>query len=253
MRIRTIKPEFWTHEGLCSLSEFSRLLAIALLNLADDEGYFYANPAILRGSLFPFLDDSTKIPRSVQDLSRVGWIELGEDSQKRAVGRIVNFAKHQRVDKPKPSAIKASAIFQDASKTPPGFIQDASKEERKGKEGEQGKEGNTPQPPKGAELSAEQIRVARWFGRKPTTAWSDKELSAWKKIHKEAILEGVTVLEGPYSTRAVYVRKDLLTLLNNWQGEIDRWRNYRPAQKSNVTSYLPGEVDEEGNPAWINS
>jgi len=135
MRIRTIKPEFWMHEGLCQCSEFTRLLAIALLNWADDEGYFLANPILIRGQVFPFLDDSKIIPRSLQDLSRVGWIDLGKDEQGRDVGRIANFLKHQRVDKAKPSQIKVSSVFQDASKTHPRTIQDASKEEGKGIEG----------------------------------------------------------------------------------------------------------------------
>lgn len=140
MRIRTIKPEFWMHEGLCRCSEFTRLLAIALLNWSDDEGYFMANPILIRGQLFPFLDDSKMIPRSLQDLSNVGWIRLGKDDQNRDVGMVVNFAKHQRVDKPKPSEIKGSIEFQEQSKNHTRIIQDASKEERKGKEGN-GKEG----------------------------------------------------------------------------------------------------------------
>lgn len=134
MRIRTIKPEFWLHEGLAGTSEFTRLLAIALLNWSDDEGYFMANPILIKGQLFPFQDDSKMIPRCLQDLSRVGWIELGKDTQGRDVGRVVNFSKHQRVDKPRPSEIKASSKFLESSKNVPGAIQDASKEERKGKD-----------------------------------------------------------------------------------------------------------------------
>ena len=135
MRIRTIKPEFWMHEGIASCSEFARLLAIALLNWSDDEGYFMANPILIRGQVFPFLDDSKIIPRSLQDLSRVGWICLGKDDQGRDVGMVKNFTKHQRVDKPKPSSIKANFQFQDASKIDPRLIQDASKEEGNGMEG----------------------------------------------------------------------------------------------------------------------
>jgi hypothetical protein len=134
MRIRTIKPEFWMHEGLCKCSEFSRLLAIALLNWSDDEGYFMANPILIRGQVFPFEDDSKKVPRSLQELSSVGWIRVGKDDQNRDVGMVINFSKHQRVDKPKPSSIKACSTFQDESKNDPRPIQDASKEERKGKE-----------------------------------------------------------------------------------------------------------------------
>ena len=145
MRIRTIKPEFWMHEGICLCSDFTRLLAIALLNWSDDEGYFMANPILIRGQVFPFLDDSKIIPRSLQDLSRVGWITLGKDNQGRDVGMIKNFAKHQRVDKPKPSCIKGNFQFQDDSKIDPRLIQDASKEEWKGMEGKGiGKEKTDP-------------------------------------------------------------------------------------------------------------
>lgn len=132
MRIRTIKPEFWLHEGLCGCSEFARLLAIALLNWSDDEGYFMAHPSLIRGSLFPFLDDSKNIPRSLQDLSRVGWIELGKDDQGRPVGRVTNFLKHQRIDKPQASKIKGSSVFLEPSKNDLGTITDDSQGEWNG-------------------------------------------------------------------------------------------------------------------------
>lgn len=144
MRIRTIKPDFWIHEGMCSCSEFARLLAIALLNWADDEGYFMANPSLLRGNLFPFLDSSKIIPGALLELSKVGWIQLGIDDQGRHVGVIQNFAKHQRVDKPKPSEIKASSSFQDESKMLPGFVLESSLLEGKGKE-EKGKDADAPE------------------------------------------------------------------------------------------------------------
>jgi len=248
MRIRTIKPEFWTHEGLCKKSDFTRLLAIALLNLADDEGYFMANPILIRGQVFPFLEDSKKILGSLQDLSGVGWIRLGKDDQKRDVGKIVNFLKHQRVDKPQSSKIKPSSVFQDDSKNDLGTIQDDSKGEGKGKEGDQGKgrESNKWIP------TDDQKQVASWFGRRATTEWPDDEQKAWKKLSAEIIAEGLQVLDAPYRAKVPYLKTKIITLLNNWHGEIDRWRNFKPTQKSNVTSFLPGDVDDEGNPAWLN-
>jgi len=244
MRIRTIKPEFWLHEGLCSLPEFTRLLALALLNWADDEGYFMANPAILRGSLFPFLEDSKKIPRSLSELSSVGWIDIGKDSQGRDVGRVRNFSKHQRVDKPKPSEIKASSTFQDASKNNPGSVLDGSKEEWKGKEqgtGNKEGNGNTSAPP-AWNPSPEQLEVGSWFNRKPTTVWTDKEIKSWRKIPPDTILEGIKVLAPPYRAKEKYIRQDLETLLNKWLAEIDRWRSYRPALRSDVQAI---ETDNE--------
>lgn len=105
MRIRTVKPEFWKNLDLARTSEFARLLALALLNYADDEGYFLAHPRLIAGELFPFLDDSEKIPRAIQELSAIGYLQIQESSEK-PIGRITNFSRHQRVDKKKPSNLK---------------------------------------------------------------------------------------------------------------------------------------------------
>jgi hypothetical protein len=207
MRIRTIKPEFWLHEGLCGCSDFTRLLAIALLNWADDHGYFMAHPSLLRGSLFPFLDDSKKIPGSLQDLSRVGWIELGTDNQGRPVGRVVNFSKHQRVDKPKESTIKDLCAFQDQSKTRPGIIQDASKEEGNGMEQGIGMERNggdspggdfslsdskEPKPSKSKPMNLEEVfEYADTQGIKHGEAedfWDKMEAKGWK-VNRQKIAD----------------------------------------------------------------
>lgn len=244
MRIRTIKPEFWLHEGLCGLPEFTRLLALALLNWADDEGYFLANPAILRGSLFPFLEDSKKIPRSLQELSGVAWIELGNDSQGRQVGRVVNFAKHQRVDKPRPSEIKASSTFQEASKNTPRCLQGGM--EGNGMEEEQGTgKGTCTSAPPAWSPTVEQVTVGQFFKRKPATPWTAKEIKAWSAIPSETRAEGIAILAAPYLAEEKYCRKDLQTLLNNWQGEIDRWRSYKPALRSDVQA-IASETEEIG-------
>ena len=135
MRIRTIKPEFWTSETIAPLPDAVKLLAIGLLNYADDEGYFWANPTLIRAALFPFLDESKMILGWLQDLSRVGYIRLGKRSDgDRDVGQVVNFLIYQRIDKPKPSIIKQNAQFLDASKTNLGCVAYASPLEGKGME-----------------------------------------------------------------------------------------------------------------------
>lgn len=106
-RIRTVKPEFWRHPILARLDDGTRMLAIALLNLADDEGYFYADPSLIRSEVWPFDDDSTKARRCLERLSEIGWITLVEHVSIGMIGFVVNFTKHQRVDRPSPSKIKA--------------------------------------------------------------------------------------------------------------------------------------------------
>jgi len=75
-----------------------------------------------------------------------------------------------------------------------------------------------------------QIMVAGWFRRRPETPWSEKEVKAWKKCPDT--LESELELLAAYYKAAIsadidYRRRDLLTLLNNWQGEIDRAKKFQ--------------------------
>jgi hypothetical protein len=130
MRIRTVKPSFWKSETLAKLPKETRLLAIALLNYADDEGYFMANDALIRGECFPFDEDSKSIRRGLQELSRSGYIALGTTPDGQRIGRVVNFLEHQRVDKASPSKIREKATAWDDSTNTPGVIQEPSHTEK---------------------------------------------------------------------------------------------------------------------------
>lgn len=134
MRIRTIKPEFWRHEVMAQLAPETQLMAIALLNMADDEGYFEANPRIVRGEIMPFRDDLATISRDCRELSRVGWVEVRETSGHGLVGRIVNWTRHQRVDHPKKSKL---SVYFDASDSRDAFAR-TSREPREASREEQG-------------------------------------------------------------------------------------------------------------------
>lgn len=107
MRIRTVKPEFWKHPVLARLDNGVRLLAIGLLTAADDEGFFFADPLLLRNDLFPFQNDSGMIPEWLQILSEVSYIELCDSVEMGPIGRVVNFTKHQKISHPTLSKIKA--------------------------------------------------------------------------------------------------------------------------------------------------
>lgn len=106
MRIRTIKPQFWSHPVLRRLSDSTQLLAIGLLNYADDHGYFWAAPSLVRSALCPFTDDSVSVQTSLIQLAKVGFIELRKHETHGEIGWIVNFTKHQKVNRPNSSSIK---------------------------------------------------------------------------------------------------------------------------------------------------
>ena len=104
-RIRTVKPEFWQDEDLASVSDKSKLLAIGLLNHSDDEGYFKAHPALIMAAVFPFDDESGISTVLLRELSSVGYLELFQGLDGKQYGQILNFTKHQTINKPKPSKI----------------------------------------------------------------------------------------------------------------------------------------------------
>jgi hypothetical protein len=117
MRIRTIKPEFWSHPVMAAEADEVRLAAIGLLNYADDEGYFLASPAAIRAAIWAFDEDSTRARRVLDRLISVGWIVVAKHPTHGPVGFVVNFTKHQRVDRPSPSKLKC--YFLDESSTNP--------------------------------------------------------------------------------------------------------------------------------------
>jgi hypothetical protein len=129
MRIRTIKPEFWTNERIAVLPDFTKLLALALLNYVDDEGYFQANPAIIRGAVFPFMEGSVRIHGALIELSRIDYIQLATDKHGRSYGRIVNFQKHQKINRPTASKIKTCVEFSEGSVRAHGVLSEGSRTE----------------------------------------------------------------------------------------------------------------------------
>lgn len=146
-RIRTVKPEFWKHEGLSAQPEATHLLAAALLNYADDYGYFNANPLLIRGECSPIREPSVSIPESLRRLQSIGYIQLAMCADGRAYGRIVAFDTHQRVSHPTTSKIKALSINWNNSGIIPesfGKAHESLRPEGKGKEEEREKKERSP-------------------------------------------------------------------------------------------------------------
>lgn len=112
-RIRTIKPEFWQNDKLSKLPEATHMLAAALLNYADDEGYFLATPDVIKGVCFPMRTLTVEIPLSLKMLADIDYIRLGNGADGRRYGRIVAFNDHQTISKPTASKLRKIAIKWD--------------------------------------------------------------------------------------------------------------------------------------------
>ena len=117
MRIRTIKPEFWSSEDIKSIGDWhARLVFIGLWSYVDDSGRGVADARLIAADLFPLEDDPIEARRRVADAlatlsrpPREGSRELIEIY--RVDGKdylyITNWKKHQRIDKPGKSRLPA--------------------------------------------------------------------------------------------------------------------------------------------------
>ena len=131
-RIRTIKPEFWRDENLSNVSAEACLLAIGLLNHCDDEGYFNANPKLVESDVFPLRKLSVTTTVALRELSSIGYIRVFDGTDGKSYGHIVNFLKHQVINKKTPSKIKdLEKLQEDYGSDTVGL---PTGKERKGKE-----------------------------------------------------------------------------------------------------------------------
>jgi len=104
MRIRTIKPEFWTDSTIVTMPIEVRLIFIGLWNASDDHGWLPDDAMQLRLQILP-ADSSVNFEAALELLicsGRVGRYYFDDGS--RAL-RIEHWEKHQRVDHPGKSKI----------------------------------------------------------------------------------------------------------------------------------------------------
>jgi hypothetical protein len=252
MRIRTIKPEFWQHPVMSRLPYDTRILALGLLNLADDEGYFSADPDYIRGAVL-FREDSSNVRRMLDELSRSEWITL-TGTPERPIGRVVNFRKHQRVDRPQPSRLKQYALDESSTNDRRALDDESTQDQGTGK----GKD--TPIVPKGdenqespaEEKPAHLLRAMALFRMRPATPLDRATHRAWKTATATVAATAAdewAQLEAYYAAdlpdKDDYRRRDLATLLNNWSGELIKSRRW-----SEQTGWHPqnSEKKEEGAP-----
>jgi 5-methylcytosine-specific restriction endonuclease McrA len=111
-RIRTIKPEFWESESVGRLSMPARLLFVASLNFADDEGLLRWNEAYLSSQAFVYDELSTERVRELMcELEREQIIfpyKAGTTNQRLAW--IVCFKNHQVINRPQQSRLPHPSI-----------------------------------------------------------------------------------------------------------------------------------------------
>lgn len=102
-RIRSIKPEFWEDERLGLMPRDTRLVFLALISLADDEGRLRGSPEFVRSRAFPY-DASFDVAPELDRLARAGRIRWYRSNGERLI-EVLRFREHQKIDKPSKSQL----------------------------------------------------------------------------------------------------------------------------------------------------
>lgn len=122
-RIRSLKPEFPHDRDLGRLPIPTRYHYLLLKCVADDYGYFRAEPRSLLGALYPYDRNLTEsdVDRHGALLREAGLVEFRQ-TEEGLVGRIVHWAEDERVDHPSRSHLEP--IFAGAMLAPPPAPED---------------------------------------------------------------------------------------------------------------------------------
>lgn len=116
MRIRTVKPEFWTSESMGRVSREARLCFVGLWSMADDEGRSRAVSRMLANLLYPYDDDARGLVDGwLNELEREGCIQRYEVDGNHYL-QVCNWLKHQKIDRPSKSKLPPLARIREDSR-----------------------------------------------------------------------------------------------------------------------------------------
>ena len=234
MRIRTIKPEFFTHDRLFEAEIQHKMpLRIAFAGLwcaADREGRFKWEPRRLGVQILPY--DNIEFSRVLDALVTRGFI-IKYATATGEFGCIPGFARHQVVNnKERASELPEPILDKDSNACLTRESRDSDACHKEGKGKEQGKD--TPIVPKGTRkkesgvpTSPEAIALAEMFHRKATTPWTAVEIRKFKSLMPIDPDDLKSLKEyyddnWPPERDVNVLRHDLKTLLNNFPGEVGR-------------------------------
>ena len=271
MRIRTVKPEFFLHDGLYEAEKETKLpLRLAYIGLwcaADREGRFKWEPRRLGVMILPY--DGVGFSRVLESLWERGF--LSRYGSKGQYGCIPSFKEHQHINLRETQSILPAPTEADEYTCTHVHAhgEGASRartcgREGKGREGEgNGKEGEITRHVRSpvtkfngrVPTSPIAIRLSILFERKPTSIWDWDEIRAFNAIGPISE-EDLNLLERYYAKERTkgpdgIQRRSLLVCLRHFPGELDKARGAerrrpQPSQEEIPPWVMAGMTEE----AW---
>lgn len=223
MRIRTIKPEFFKHDGLASIDPVGRILFQGLWCLADKEGRLEDRPNRIKVEVLPY--DNADVDSYLGMLERGGFIKRYESDGIKVI-QITSFKRHQRI------------TGKEADSTS-RFPECENPKESK----QRGNNGETPETTgngretegKGREtigaISQLKSKLEKMFKRPHSLSWPHSEEFALAEVcRRPSVMDEISELEKFKAKPDSFFPKSVSSLLNGWQATIDRSRNHSEAE-----------------------
>lgn len=225
---RFLKPGITSSERWNACSWQGQSFYIRLITLVDDFGRFEADPRLLRSLAFPLSEvmKSDQVTNLMVELHTVDLANFYRTNGK-AFLQLTNWSERARAEGSKYPDLDSTCeqMFSDVVKSC-GILPPSSSSSP------------PPSPPPyvvGWAPDPCQQRLNSVFRRKDSTKWSLKEERAYKAI-KPVAEDELKLIEAYYSASIKpendIRRKDLGTLLNNFPGEVDRARNFKPVKST---------------------
>lgn len=233
MPTRILREGILTSEKVNSLSERAELFYRRLMSVADDYGRYFAHVSILRANCYPLRLNSVSeadVQRMLSECLKSGLVVI-YDSGRHLF--LPNFGQQTRSRSKFPQPTETELLIKCKSDDKKMCslvgvgvgVEDVGVFHLNGTKTE-------PEKAPAWKPDATQLRLNALFKRRETTVWDQDELKQYRRITVNP--DDLAAVEAYYRASASgpkdkdYRRRDLATLLNNWNGEVDRARNHKP-------------------------
>lgn len=259
---RYIREDAIESEAVNSLGWQAEVFYRRLLNKVDDFGYYTANISLLRANIFPLQISKvsdTDVAKLLLECEKAGLVSSWAETENGRKYLAIHKWEQGRALKSKyphpPDNIRERLqTFVFNGKQLRSYVPDSDSDPDSNSD-------NPPTPRRSKEeqekLRATALQIGGWYKRRESTEWTPKEKRALDALWPiEA--DDLELMAGYYTAEidpADDIRRTaILTLLNNWPGEVDRARKFCRTNPTAAPTTSPApapKVDRSKFKQWL--